>query len=66
LFAPLPGRHACTDTFTCSTRISNAFGTLQFTIVDDDPDADDPMGSAACTAGRSCKADRTAISMLPC
>jgi uncharacterized caspase-like protein len=59
-------RHACTDTFTCSTRISNAFGTLQFTILDDDPDADDPMGSAACTAGRSCKAGRIAISMSPC
>jgi hypothetical protein len=59
-------RHACTDTFTCSTRITNAFGKLQFTILDDDPDADDPMGSAVCTAGKSCKAGRTTISMSAC
>jgi hypothetical protein len=59
-------RHACADTFACSTRITNAFGKLQFTILDDDPDADDPMGSAVCTAGRSCKAGRTTISMSAC
>ncbi len=59
-------RHACTDTLSCSTRIHNASGNLQFTILDDDPDADDPMGAAVCKAGRSCKAGRTSISMSQC
>jgi len=58
--------NACTDSMTCSLRLPRASGTLRFTILDLDPDAPDPIGSANCKAGQSCKAGRASISMSRC
>lgn len=56
----------CGDTFSCSLRVSPAGSSLNFTIVDIDPDRADPIGSGTCQAGRSCRLGSASLTMSAC
>lgn len=60
-------QNQCSNTFNCSLRITNAGSQLAFVVVDvDEISRPDPIGSATCAAGRSCRLEHAAISMSPC